>query len=296
MHLAAASGGYSLGMPALSARERRELPDRAFAYIDREGRRRLPINDESHVRAALARFNQVQFENDDARAAAFKRLLLAARKYGIVPIGFMTRQMRPRAGSSVKKSKLPTGRVTLLFTDIEASTALLEMLGDGYIDILNDVRSLMRDAVGSAGGVEVDARADEFFAAFPRASDAVQAALAIQRTLRERRWPGGIKVLVRAGIHSGTPKLTEGSYVGLPVHTANRICSAAHGGQILISDQAQEAMDGAAPAGVSLRELGPFRLRGIVQGHVLFQVEAPGLPVTFPPPRGAGVVLVTGAS
>ncbi|MDP9295111.1 MAG: adenylate/guanylate cyclase domain-containing protein [Actinomycetota bacterium] len=283
-------------MPTLSAKERRELPDRAFAYIDRERNRRLPINDEGHVRAALARFNQVQFEDDDARAEAFKRLLLAARKYGIVPIGFMTRQMRPGVGSSARAPKLPTGLVTLLFTDIEASTGLLEMLGDGYIDVLNDVRSLMRDAVGSAGGAEVDARADEFFAAFTRASDAVEAALAIQRDLLGRRWPGGIQVLVRAGIHSGKPKLTEGSYVGLPVHTANRVCSAAHGGQILISDLAREALDGAAPAGVSLRELGSFRLRGIARGHMLFQVEAPGLPVTFPPPREAGAVPATSAS
>jgi class 3 adenylate cyclase len=283
-------------MPTLTAKQRRELPDRAFAYIDREGNRRLPINDEGHVRAALARFNQVQFEGEDARAEALKRLLLAARKYGIVPIGFMTRQIRPGTGASAKAPNLPTGLVTLLFTDIEASTGLLEMLGDGYIDVLNDVRSLMRDAVGSAGGAEVDARADEFFAAFPRAPDALEAALAIQRRLRERRWPGGIEVLVRAGIHSGKPKLTEGSYVGLPVHTANRICSAAHGGQILISDHAQEAMNGAVPAGVSLRELGSFQLRGIARGHVLFQVEAPGLPVTFPPPREAGAVPSTTAS
>jgi len=274
-------------MPTLSAKQRRDLPDRAFAYIDRKGRRRLPINDEGHVRAALGRFNQVQFENDDARAEACKRLLLAARKYGIVPIGFMTRQVR--AGSSVKTPKLPKGVVTLLFTDIEASSGLLEVLGDRYIDILNGVRSVMRDAVGSAGGAEVDARADEFFAAFPKAAAAVQAALAIQRTLRERKWPGGIKVLVRAGIHSGTPKLTEGSYVGLPVHTANRICSAAHGGQILISDHTHEAMGGSVPAGVRLRELGPFRLRGIARGHVLFQVEAPDLRATFPPPRDAAV-------
>jgi class 3 adenylate cyclase len=282
-------------MPTLSAKQRRELPDRAFAYIDREGNRRLPINDEGHVRAALARFNQVQFENDDARAEALKRLLLAARKYGIVPIGFMTRQIRP-AASSAKAPKLPTGLVTLLFTDIEASTGLLEMLGDGYIDVLNGVRSLMRDAVGSAGGAEVDARADEFFAAFARAQDAIEAALSIQRQLRDRRWPGGIEVLVRAGIHSGKPKLTEGSYVGLPVHTANRICSAAHGGQILISDHAREAMDGAVPDGVSLRELGSFQLRGIARGYVLFQVEAPGLPVTFPPPREAGAVPTPTAS
>ena len=282
--------------PTLKARERRELPDRAFAYIDRAGNRRLPVHDEGHVRAALARFNQVRFEDEDARAEAFKRLLLAARRYGIVPIGFVTRQIRPRAGSPSKTPKLPTGLVALLFTDIEASTGLLEMLGDGYIEILGNVRTMMRDAVASAGGTEVDARADEFFAAFPRASAAVQAAVAIQRTLGERRWPGGIKVRVRAGIHSGTPKLIDGSYVGLAVHTANRICSAAHGGQILISDQTHEAMASAAPAGVRLRELGAFRLRGIARGHVLFQVEALGLPVKFPPPREAGAVPATSAS
>ena len=83
---------------------------------------------------------------------------------------------------------------------------------------------------------------------------------------------------------------------GLAVHTANRICSAAHGGQILISDQTHEAMASAAPAGVRLRELGAFRLRGIARGHVLFQVEALGLPVKFPPPREAGAVPATSAS
>jgi class 3 adenylate cyclase len=271
-------------MPTLTAKQRRELPDRAFASIDHEGRRRLPINDEGHVRAALARFNQVQFEDEDARAEACKRLLLAARKYGIVPIGFVTRQMR--GGVPVARGpKLPTGLVTLLFTDIEASTALLEMLGDGYIGVLEDVRSLLREAVRARGGAEVDARADEFFAAFAKAASAVDAALEIQRALRDRTWPGGMEVRVRAGIHSGTPKLTEGAYVGLPVHTANRICSAAHGGQILVSDHAMAAMDGGGPAGVTLRELGAFRLRGLARGHTLFQVEAADLPASFPPLR-----------
>ena len=277
-------------MPTLRARERRALPDRAFAYIDRAGKRRLPIHDEGHVRAALARFNQVRFEDEGARAEACKRVLLAARKYGIVPIGFMTRQLQPRAASPAKAPKLPTGLVALLFTDIEASTGLLQMLGDGYIDVLSGVRALMRDAVTSAKGAEVDARADEFFAAFPRAADALDAALAIQRALREKKWPGGIKVLVRAGIHCGTPKLIDGSYVGLPVHTANRVCSAAHGGQILISDQAYEAMAGAPPAGVKLRDLGPFQLRGIARAHGLFRVEAPGLLKKLAPPRESAAV------
>ena len=269
-------------MASLTARERRELPDRAFAYIDSEGNRRLPINDEGHVRAALARFNQVRFEDDEAKQEACKRLLLAARKYGIVPIGFMTRQMQPTAG---RRAKLPVGTVTLLFTDIEASTSLLELLGDRYITLLGNVRQLMRDAVSADGGAEVDARADEFFAVFPHASRAVSAAVAIQRAIEKKKWPSGIRLAVRAGIHTGKPKLAEGNYVGLPVHAANRICSAAHGGQILVSDHTATELAADPVDGMELSELGAFRLRGIVRAHTLYQVRAEGLREGFPPLR-----------
>ena len=274
-------------MANLTARERRELPDRAFAYIDSDGTRRLPINDEGHVRAALARFGQVRFEDDHAKEEACKRLLLAARKYGIVPIGFMTRQMLPPAAG--RKPKLPVGTVTLLFTDIEASTSLLEILGDRYITLLGTVRSLMRDAVSAEGGAEVDARADEFFAVFPRPQPAVAAAVEIQRAIAKKQWPAGIRLAVRAGIHTGKTKLTEGSYVGLPVHTANRVCSAAHGGQILVSDHTVAEMG--EPDGVTLSELGAFRLRGITRTHTLFQVRAQGLRKEFPPLRDGAVAV-----
>src|SRR5438445_7826517 len=82
------------GMPRLSSSQRARLPDSAFAYIDSRGKRRLPINDEAHVRAALARFEQVSFEDDTARERARKRLLNAAKKYGIVPVGFITGQLQ----------------------------------------------------------------------------------------------------------------------------------------------------------------------------------------------------------
>jgi class 3 adenylate cyclase len=276
-------------MANLTAKERRELPDRAFAYIDSDGTRRLPINDEGHVRAALARFNQVRFEDDHSKEEACKRLLLAARKYGIVPIGFMTRQMQPAGG---RKPKLPVGTVTLLFTDIEASTSLLELLGDRYITLLGNVRQLMRDAVSAEGGAEVDARADEFFAVFPQATPAVSAAIAIQRGIAKKKWPGGIRLAVRAGIHTGKPKLTEGNYIGLPVHTANRVCSAAHGGQILVSDHTVAELGepaGSGTEGIALDALGAFRLRGIARGHTLYQVRADGLRQEFPPLRDGAV-------
>src|SRR5512145_1011286 len=87
-------GRNALAMSQLSSSKRKRLPKSAFAYVDSRGRRRLPIHDESHVRNALARFNQVVFEDDAARERARQRLLGAAKKYGIVPIGFMTGQLR----------------------------------------------------------------------------------------------------------------------------------------------------------------------------------------------------------
>jgi len=87
-------------MSQLNSKKRSRLPDRAFAYVDARGRRRLPINDESHVRNALARFNQVAFEDEAARERARIKLLAAAKKYGIVPIGFITGQFKSQASEA----------------------------------------------------------------------------------------------------------------------------------------------------------------------------------------------------
>src|SRR5262245_54775915 len=241
-------------MAQLSARARALLPNIAFAYVDSKGRRRLPIHDEAHVRNALARFNQIKFEDDAAREQARKRLLTAAKKHGIVPIGFITGQIaterlegESRARAAVTRN-LPAGQVTLLLTDIEDSTGLLRRLGDGYADLLNRVRRMLRRAVQRSGGSEVDVRADELFAVFKRPAGALGAALAIQRGLGARAWPDGASVRVRIGIHTGRPTLTDSGYVGLAVHAAARICAAAHGGQILLSHSTVPAVEGSAPA------------------------------------------------
>ena len=156
------------------------LPDSAFAYIDSRGRRRLPIHDATRVRNALARFSQVVFEDEAARDRARTRLLRAAKKHGIVPIGFVSAQLNPQR-------KLPTGRVTFLLTDIEGSTELLGRLEDDYAALLADVRRRVRAAVRRAGGREVDARADDLFAVFEPAPAALAAALAIQQGMRDAR-------------------------------------------------------------------------------------------------------------
>ena len=173
-------------MATLKSVKRTELRDSAFAYVDSSGRRRLPINDEPHVRNALARFSQVLFESDEARDRARSKLLRAAKKYGIVPIGFIDGQLRATGPRS-----LPSGSVTFLLTDIQDSTGLVHRLGDRWASVLTDSRRLIRTAVRRAGGREVDARGDEFFAVFKRAASAAEAAVAIQRAFHAHRWPEG---------------------------------------------------------------------------------------------------------
>jgi len=267
-------------MPRLGAKDRAQLPDSAFAYIDSRGHRRLPIHDASHVRNALARFNQVAFEDEAARDRARSRLLRAAKKHSIMPIGFISAQLQPQL-------KLPQGVLTFLLTDIEGSTELLRRLGERYAPLLADVRRVVRAAVRRAGGHMVSARGDDVFAVFERASAALDAALAIQRLMREGPWPEGSSVRLRIGLHRGRPALTDTGYVGLSVHAAARICFAAHGDQIVMSAAVREAILQSLPEGVSLNSLGSWRFRGLPEPVVIFQADGTDPPADFPPLRSA---------
>ena len=270
-------------MATLSARQRAQLPDRCFAYVDSEGKRRLPIHDAAHVRNALARFGQVHFEDDAAKDRARARLLRAAKKHGIMPIGFISAQLEPQR-------KLPTGQVTFLLSDIEGSTGLLDRLGKRYAHVLADLRRLQRKGLRAAGGHEVSARGDDVFAVFERAPDALEGALAIQRAMEAADWPGGEDVRLRIGLHRGRPELTETGYVGLSVHAAARICFSAHGGQIILSGPVRAAIGDAVPDGVGVNRLGAWRFRGLPEPIEIFQAEAEGLAHGFPPLRGVTAV------
>jgi class 3 adenylate cyclase len=281
-------------MTYLDAKTRAGLPNSAFAYIDSRGRRRLPINDEAHVRNALSRFNQTTFEDEAARDRARTRLLNAAKKYRIVPVGFITGQLhtvRIRGEIEARASEvrtLPTGVVTFLLADIEDSTGLVRHLGDRYSGLLADVRKLLSGAIRKSGGRQVDVRADEMFAVFKQAASALGAALAIQRKVLVTGWPDDLTVKVRVGLHTGRPTLTDAGYVGIAVHTAARVCFAAHGGQIILSRAARDAVGGSQAAGISFRDLGPHQLQGLSGPEALFQVVVPDLPSEFPPPRTPG--------
>jgi predicted ATPase len=161
---------------------------------------------------------------------------------------------------------LPSGTVTLLFTDIEGSTRLLHELGDGYADALAEHRRILRSAFSEHGGIEVDTQGDAFFGAFARASDAVAAAAAIQRELA----PGPISV--RIGLHTGEPERTDEGYVGLDLHRGARICAAGHGGQVLLSQPTRDLVDADA------RDLGEHRLKDLLEPQRLFQLGAEEFP------------------
>ena len=265
-------------MARLSAQARRQLPDSAFAYIDSHGRRRLPINDAAHVRNALARFGQVVFEDEAARDRARNRLLRAAQKHRIMPIGFISAQLRPQR-------KLPSGHVTFLLIDLEGSTDLLVRLGDRYAALIAAVRRRVRAAVRQAGGHEVDARGDDLFAVFERASGAVDAAVEIQRAMQVGGWPEEVEVRLRIGLHRGRPALTDTGYVGISVHAAARICFAAHGGQTVISSAVRTAVLETLPDDVTLSSLGTWRFQGLPDPVDVFQLDAPGQLAEFPPLR-----------
>ena len=180
------------------------------------------------------------------------------------------------------------GTVTFLFTDIEGSTNLLKQLGrERYGELLARQQTVLRGVFAAKGGEEVDTQGDSFFVAFRSASNAVAAAVALERQLDEEEWPGGVEVRVRVGIHTGEAATSGERYVGFSVHRAARIGAVAHGGQVLVSSTTREIVEDDLPEGVSLRDLGSFRLKDVDRPERISQVSAEGLEVEFPPLRGA---------
>ena len=178
---------------------------------------------------------------------------------------------------------LPTGTVTLLFTDIEGSTLLLQQLGERYANVLSEYRDLLRTAFSEHHGYEVDTQGDGFFVVFDRAREAILATVAAQRALTTHPWPEGVVVRVRMGLHTGEPSLVGEGYVGLDVHYAARIMRAAHGGQVLLSQTTHDLIENELPFGVSLRDLGKHRLKDLQRPAHLYQLVIADLPADFPP-------------
>jgi class 3 adenylate cyclase len=169
-------------------------------------------------------------------------------------------------------AELPAGTVTFVFTDIEGSTELLKSLGDGYAEVLTIHRRIIRDAFGASDGIEIDTQGDAFFFVFPRARDAVAAAIEAQRAHAAASWPGERGVRVRMGLHTGEPAIHEEGYVGLDVVRAARICTLGGGGQILLSETTRALLGSGLPDGVTVFPLGQRHLRGIDEPERVFEI------------------------
>jgi predicted ATPase/class 3 adenylate cyclase len=178
-------------------------------------------------------------------------------------------------------AELPTGTVTLLFSDIEGSTRLLQRAGGAYADLLAEHRRLLDDAFERHGGVVLDREGDAFFVVFGSAKDAVAAAAEAQRALSGHEWPDDHEVRVRMGLHTGEPRAVDGRYVGLDVHHAARVMAAGHGGQVLVSEATRALLDDST----RLRDLGEHRLKDLSRPQRLYQLELGEAPTDFPPLR-----------
>jgi class 3 adenylate cyclase len=178
---------------------------------------------------------------------------------------------------------LPSGTVTFVFSDIEGSTALLKRLGDRYGDVLADHRRLMREALGTGGGVEIDTQGDAFFFAFARARDAVAASVEAQRAHAAHRWPDGVDVRMRMGLHTGEPAVGDEGYHGLDVVRAARLCGAAAGGSVLLSETTRALVGSAVPEGVAVHPVGERRLKDLDEPERVFELEIEGVATSEPP-------------
>jgi len=188
-------------------------------------------------------------------------------------------------GSEVGLASPPKGTVTFLFTDIEGSTKLWEHNVPAMQAASARHDEIMKGAIEEHGGYVFKTVGDAFCAAFPTASDAIEASLGAQRTLLSEQWEQTGLLRVRMALHTGVAEERDGDYFGPPVNRVARLLSAAYGEQILLSLPAQDLVRDQLPTQTTLKDLGAHRLKDLFRPERVFQLSAPDLPAEFPPLR-----------
>jgi predicted ATPase/class 3 adenylate cyclase len=182
-----------------------------------------------------------------------------------------------------RAAAIPTGTVTLLFTDVEGSTRLWETEPDRMAHALRRHDELLRRAIGQAGGYVFKTVGDAFCAAFATPQAALEAALEAQRALTAEQWPTKRPIRVRMSLHTGVCEERDNDYFGPVVNRAARLEAVAHGGQVLVSGATAELLSETVGEGVTLRDLGLHRLKDLGRPERVFQLEAEFLQPGFPP-------------
>jgi predicted ATPase/class 3 adenylate cyclase len=182
-----------------------------------------------------------------------------------------------------RPEQIPTGTVTLLFTDIEGSTRLWDADPAAMAIALRRHDAILRAAIENAAGYVFKTVGDAFCAAFETAQLAAEAAVAAQRELGAQEWPTMRPIRVRMALHTGACEERDGDYFGPVVNRTARLEAVAHGAQILVSGVTAELLSDALPAGVTARNLGLHRLKDLGRPEQVYQFEASFLPAAFPP-------------
>lgn len=173
--------------------------------------------------------------------------------------------------------------VTLVFSDIEHSTRLAQQLRGDYPELLEQHRSTIRSIVAKYKGREIDTAGDGFFITFPSPLSAVLAAAAIQKSFFLEKWSASIGLKVRMGIHTGQVLATKSGLTGVEVHRASRICNAAHGGQVLLSESTRREIEkNKLPDDTHIVDLGTYKLKDFDDPVALFQLNVEGIQNSFP--------------
>ncbi len=191
------------------------------------------------------------------------------------------------AGHAARTVGLPSGVVTLVFTDVEGSTRLLRSLGGQFAELLTAHNEIIRASVARYGGAVIRSEGDAFFCAFSDPCAALSACLEAQLGLVGFAWPAGAEFRVRMGLHTGPVDLGGDDYIGLAVHQAARVGAAAHGGQVVLSEGTRQLLEDRAPDGAGFTRLGTYRLKDFSDPTVIYQLTHGGLPATFPALRAA---------
>lgn len=179
----------------------------------------------------------------------------------------------------------PVGAVTFLFTDIESSSRLWEQFPAQMATALAAHDRIQRETIAAHAGFVFKTVGDAFCAAFADPLSAVTAAVTVQQAMAAHPWEETGPLKVRMGLHTGTAEFRDNDYFGPPLNRAARICSAGHGGQVLVSAALAALVEGASQ--FDLTALGDFRLRNLHRTERIYQVTAPGLATSFPPLRSA---------
>src|SRR5215470_14296123 len=184
------------------------------------------------------------------------------------------------------EADVPGGTVTFLLTDIEGSTRLWESVPEAMEEALERHDRLLTSVIGEHGGVVITSRGegDSFFAVFPGAVSAVEAAGACQLALSQEAWPAGASLRVRMGLHTGEAHVQDGDYADhAPINRCARVKAAAHSGQVLVTRATRDLVAGRLGGGFGLKRLGEFRLRDLPGPELIYQLTHAGLPADFPP-------------